>query len=321
MKKKLFTFLKVAVSVLLLYLLFSRLDLSQVARQFQNIRWPILVLAFVLLLSQTAISSLKWKFILRADGSDVPFLFLWKTYWIGNFLSLFLPTSIGGDFYRIAAVRGASQSLGKSASSVLFDRMTGLFALISIAFIAGILLPENPVGEFTALFYLGIVVAFLVLTSDFAPRLMGRFNNRLTRAALKVFSSFSAYKRDKASLLAVMSLAFLFQFMIVVLNKLYSMSLGMDVPFERLMLVIPMIYLTEVLPISINGLGVRESAFAFFFVLIGQTREQGLAVALLVVFLRYMVSAIGGLLLLFDNLTHKKEVEQPAPQPQVGDSD
>jgi len=321
MKKKLISFLKIAVSLLLLYLLFTRLDLQQVAGQFRNIRWPLLVLGFLVLIFQTAASSLKWKYILRADGSDIPFLFLWKTYWIGNFLSLFLPSSIGGDVYRIAAVKGASQSLGKSASSVLFDRMTGLFALISIAFIAGILLPENPVGMLTTIFYLAIVLAFLVLTSDFAPRLLARFNTRLTRPALKVFSSFSAYRRDKGSMLVIFSLAFLFQFVIVILNKVYTLALGMDVPFERLMLVIPMIYLTEVLPISINGLGVRESAFAFFFVLIGRTREEGLAVALLVVFLRYLASGLGGLLMLADTMLNKKDAEQAVAQPTVGDSD
>ena len=59
-----------------------------------------------------------------------------------------------------------------------------------------------------------------------------------------------------------------------------------------------MIYLTEVLPISINGLGVRESAFAFFFVQIGLTVGDALAVSVLIVGMRYLVGLLGGSLLL-----------------------
>jgi hypothetical protein len=89
-----------------------------------------------------------------------------------------------------------------------------------------------------------------------------------------------------------------FQLNIVVINKVYTMSLGMEVSFGTLLVIIPLIYLTELLPISINGLGVRESAFGFFFVLIGHTVEEGLAVSLLVIGMRYLTGTLGGVLLL-----------------------
>ena len=63
-------------------------------------------------------------------------------------------------------------------------------------------------------------------------------------------------------------------------------------------MIIPLIYLTEALPISINGLGVRESAFAFFFVMNGLTVEEGIAVSLLIVAERYLLGILGGSLLL-----------------------
>ena len=63
-------------------------------------------------------------------------------------------------------------------------------------------------------------------------------------------------------------------------------------------MIIPLITLTEALPISINGIGVRESAFAFFFVMYGHTVEQGLAVSLVIVAERYLLGLFGGSLLL-----------------------
>jgi uncharacterized membrane protein YbhN (UPF0104 family) len=93
-------------------------------------------------------------------------------------------------------------------------------------------------------------------------------------------------------------LAFAFQFNVIIINKVYTLAVGVDVDFTILLVIIPLIFLTDVLPISINGLGVRESAFAFFFVMNGLTVEQAVAVALLVVAERYLIGLVGGLLLL-----------------------
>ena len=76
------------------------------------------------------------------------------------------------------------------------------------------------------------------------------------------------------------------------------MALSIDIPMSQLIVIIPLIFLTEVLPISINGAGVRDSAFVFFFVMIGHTKEEGLAVGLLVIIMRYIGGLVGGSVLL-----------------------
>ena len=53
------------------------------------------------------------------------------------------------------------------------------------------------------------------------------------------------------------------------------------------------------MPISISGLGVRESAFAFFFVMNGLTVEEGISVLLADRRLeRYLLGILGGSFLL-----------------------
>jgi hypothetical protein len=42
------------------------------------------------------------------------------------------------------------------------------------------------------------------------------------------------------------------------------MALGIDIEIERLAMFVPIVLLMEAIPISINGLGIREGAFAFF---------------------------------------------------------
>jgi hypothetical protein len=77
--------------------------------------------------------------------------------------------------------------------------------------------------------------------------------------------------------------AFAFQITIVVIIEVYVLALGIEVQFLVVLVIVPLILLAEVLPISINGLGVRQCAFAFFFVLNGLAVGQGVAVSLLLV--------------------------------------
>jgi uncharacterized protein (TIRG00374 family) len=290
--------LKICLSVGLLAYLFTLIDLDRLLDQLRQADPRYLLIALLLLLAQIGISSLKWQLILRSDGVLMLLPSLVKVYMIGNFLSLFLPTSFGGDVYRVLAIRGINRDLAKSTSSVLFDRMTGFFALLSICMFAYVALPDQPYDPLILLVYALGVGGFLIMSSNAIVALMDAATISIMRKIGKLLGSFRNYRQDPRRLVMVILLSFLFQFNIVVINKLYTMSLGIDVSFATLLVIIPLIYLTELLPISINGLGIRESAFGFFFVLIGHTVEEGLAVSLLVIGMRYLTGAVGGILLL-----------------------
>jgi glycosyltransferase 2 family protein len=298
MKARILFWLKIGVSVGLLGYLLSLVDLGGLLEKLRELDLRYLALAFVLLLLQTGLSSLKWQVILRADGVRMRLPFLIKTYLIGNFISLFLPTSFGGDVYRVLAARGVNQDLAKSTSSVLFDRLSGLFALISICMLAYVVLPEQPYGMVVLILYVAGVAGFCLVSSDTLGHYIEASRIGLLRKVGKILASFRNYRRNARLLTVILLLSFLFQLNLVLINKVYTVALGLEIDFSILMVIIPLIYLTEVLPISINGLGVRESAFAFFFVQIGLTVGDALAVSVLIVGMRYLVGLLGGSLLL-----------------------
>jgi glycosyltransferase 2 family protein len=297
--------LKVCVSVGLIYYLFTLIDLDRLLDQLRKVDFRYLIVALLLLLAQLIVSSTKWHLILRSDGVLMRLPFLIKTYMIGNFLSLFLPTSFGGDIYRVLAVRGINRDLAKSTSSVLFDRLTGVLALVSICMFAYLALPDQPYEPVVLIAYVLGVAGFLIVSSDTVIRIINASKISLVRKVGKILASFRNYRRDPRTLALVILLSFIFQLNIVIVNKMYTIALGLDIPFSVLLVIIPLIYLTEILPISINGLGVRESAFGFFFVLIGHTVEEGLAVSLLVIGMRYLLGLLGGTLLLLTLVTSR----------------
>lgn len=298
MKKKLVGLLKLSVSVALIAYLFSIVDLSGLAERYRTIDPWFLLLAVVLLVAQVAISALKWKLILRADGLDTPYLGLLRAYYIGNFLSLFLPSSFGGDIYRVYAVTSANKSLGKTTSSVLFDRLTGLLALLTIALFAYVSLPGGRYDLALIVLYAAGIASFAVMTSARVVDSLRESDLKWIAKGSVLLASFRTYRNDAGMLWKVLVLSLVFQFGIVVINKIYALSLSIGIAFHELLVIIPLVYLTEVLPISINGIGVRDSAFVFFYTTLGYAKEDGLAVALLVLAMRYVSGLVGGLVLL-----------------------
>lgn len=297
---------KLAVSLSLIAYLFSLFDFDTLRNTLSSLIPEFVIVAVALLLVQSLLSTLKWRTILAADGVHLGFLYLLKTYLIGNFVSLFLPTSFGGDIYRVMAVRKAAMSTAKTTSSVLFDRLTGLFALLSIAFIAYLTYPGLPFKWLVALIYLAGLLLFWLSASGWIVRRFRSVKSDLVQKILSIFVSFHTYAKNRRCLLIALAISFIFQLNVVVINKVYSLSLNLDVAFTALLVIIPLVYLTEAIPISINGLGVRESAFVFFYQQVGQTPESGFAVALLVLTLRYSMGLIGGLLLVSTVIAGRK---------------
>ena len=298
MKKILFVIAKIAVSVSLLLYLISIVDINATLIRLSEIKVGYAVIAFFISIVMVMLSALKWKIILRSDGLDTRYATLLQSYYIGNFLGLFLPSGFGGDVYRVYALSSAGKRIGKVTSSVLFDRLTGLGALLSIALFGYISLPGTDYDLVLFLMYMAGLVVFFLLTSARTIDKLGTSNRILVGHLTALLASFRSYRINLRQLGRIVTIAILFQFLIVVNNWLYTLALSINIPFHQLLVIIPLVFLTEVLPISINGAGVRDSAFVFFFVLIGHSKEEGLALGLLVIAMRYICGLVGGSVLL-----------------------
>jgi uncharacterized protein (TIRG00374 family) len=294
MKRNLLFLLKLTVSVSLLVYLISIVDFSATLARLKDIKVGYAVVAFFISIGMVMLSALKWKIILRADGLDTPYLSLLQSYYIGNFLGLFLPSAFGGDVYRVYALSSVGKGVGKVTSSVLFDRISGLFALLSISLFGYLVLPDTRYDPHVVILYLAGVVVFFLLTSTKVIEGLRSYQRTPVRYLVDLLRSFRSYRLEPRNFLKIIAIAFLFQFSVVINNTLYAHALSIDIPFRELVVIIPLIFLTEALPISVNGAGVRDGALVFFFVLLGHTMEEGLAIGILVIAMRYIGGLVGG---------------------------
>lgn len=299
--------LKAAVSLGLLALLYRRINLADLGRTLAAVDGGILAALFGLLAVNTVLSAWKWRILLLADDIRVPLPRLVASYLVGSFFNLFLPSSIGGDVYRVMDVGRHSAQTVRSLAAVFADRLTGFIALVLFGALFSALYHERLPDPRLALLP---VAVFVLLAGGLALICQQRllfWGLRITRldrfAAIRRFlekflGAFQAYGRSPRTVVQAMAVSFIFQFTVIVCIHLLARALGADIPFAYVCLVVPIITLAEALPISIFGLGIRDGAYAYFFIHAGLAREQALAMALLYVLVNALYASTGGLVFL-----------------------
>lgn len=87
-------------------------------------------------------------------------------------------------------------------------------------------------------------------------------------------------------------------------------AIGASVSFEQVFLLIPPIMLITMLPISMAGWGVRETAMMVAFGYSGLPQADGLMISLLFGFAYFIVGAIGGIVWI---MSAEKRIRQSEP--------
>ena len=232
---------------------------------------------------------LKWQVLNRAQGLLVPFRKLLDVYYMGMFFNTFLPSGFGGDALRAYELSRLTNRTGSSLSSVIIDRYTSLFSLVLLATAAILVAPNDlqlvPKSLLFALTGFG-VLGFLVLLQDRWILLLLRFHLVSKRPALKAMveemaASATALRSGGTAILFSFVISLLFQFLTIVEHYVFMLALNLDVPFSYTVLFLPILTFVASLPISINGLGVREGGYAFFLGKVGVGATEAVSVGLI----------------------------------------
>lgn len=287
--------LKLAVTALLLFLLYRKVDARAFADLFRHLDGRPLPLFFAIAFFNMWLSSVRWRLFLRADGLDLPVRKLFASHWIASFCNFFLPSNVGGDVYRIADVGLKSGSAARSTASVFMDRLTGFLAMSLLGFVFPLLglriVPREhwpwlfvPVAFFVA--FLGVFVATLRCQGVVraAVRLLPRRARTKAEGLLDAFfSSVNAYAGRPAALAGAFALSLAFQMLVFTAIWATGLALRYPVPIRFYCVFAPLVCILEALPISINGMGLREAAYAVFFSvafpLVGHAPPEGVSAA------------------------------------------
>jgi uncharacterized protein (TIRG00374 family) len=306
----LITALKVVVSLGLIAYLLSRVGLSEVVEVIRtaSANYLYLVVALGLYFGAIAVGSFKWQILLKAQGIQVPFVSLLSFTFVGLFFGNFLPTNVGGDLVRGYGLARHTLLPAETAVSVLVDRMLGLIAFVFVAVVMALLVVYTA-GQ-VALWEVAVVaaVALLALCVVFAVMLSDRLRLRLRRlfetsllsrlAPLydKLSGALSAYRRSYGTLAAGFCISVLVLTIGSVVNYLISLALGGGISLLHIFLFTPLITFVLLIPISVGGIGLNQSAYVFFFNLVGVPEQKSLAMSLIMQAIIIISSLPGGVL-------------------------
>jgi len=296
---------KTTVSIGLLWLLLSRVDvnaLARIARQ-SSMTWVMIALGSYTV--AVLASAWRWHRLLRTQDVDMSLRAVTESSVVALFFNNFLPTNIGGDVMRIRDSSGPAGSSARAATVVVADRVVGLLALIIFAALGGAMSAKGrvpfPVAWIWMLFVIGVIGCMAVL---FIParlnqwfELAGRLIGRRVRSPLDPLAqTLLALRSSPSALVLAFGAAVVVQGAFIGVYIAVARALAVPIAPWDLAIIVPLAGLLQIVPISINGFGVREATFTALFARFGLPGESALLVSLEATALMMGFSVLGAIL-------------------------
>jgi uncharacterized protein (TIRG00374 family) len=303
--KRLAFLAQAVVTAALLALLFRNFDWTLFRSAFSRTPLWLYLASFGVLLAGQALYVFKWGLVLGAMGLRVPFLRLAEQYLLGIFFNNFLPTMIGGDVARVYYL-GRREGYAIVGTSIFVDRGLGFLATAAwgsaLVWWLDITTPAFIVARNVLTVLCVVMVAGLAaaLTVRLAPivallrrvALLARVADMLELVRKRG----RPLRRRPYIILAVLVSSFVYFVPFGwVYQAYFKLSGGLLVPYAPILLVLLAISILSNIPISVNGIGLREQLHYLLFGSLGVSKELAVGISVIIFSQLLILSVFGGL--------------------------
>jgi uncharacterized protein (TIRG00374 family) len=325
LRRRLGLILRVAVSVLCAYLVVRSANWSNVWHNVHTMDFRWLLAAFLVYAPTLLIVSWRWRLLLGAHGVFLKFWRVFELNMIGQFFSAFLVGTTGGDVVKIFYVaRNVPAKKAAVGFTVIVDRVIGMVAMlvlgVALSFTQlSLLMSTHFTRAFTGTFYLfavggavasiGATIAPLFLKRPAIRALLEKlpFASRVS----KVLAAYEVTARSFGRNLIALIVSIPSQLCILLLG--YCIVCAMHItpvpPLLAFCSIMTIVNMLIALPVSMNGVGVRELLFKSFLGLLGIDGNTAVTFSLTFFVLNLAWSLLGGA---FYHL-YRHETHTPAP--------
>lgn len=282
--------------VLLLYLL-SKQGWGEILLAIRSIPTATLMAVLVLLVVSRVAISARWYSLLRTTDPSIAFREAVRLTLAGLFAANFLPTTIGGDVVRAAGVVRISHDRVASVSSIVIDRLIGMLGMVMVlpiglmelgSWLQGIPLREGLAGP---LFSFGL--AGLGAPTGWRARVI-----RLRRVMQRLVETWRGWLRQPGALAVALGFTWINMLCLFVEVWLLLRAMGEALPLTTIGGLWSLSYFVTLVPVSINGLGLRELSLTYIFSELGGVSVgSALTVALILRTLDMLISLPGAILI------------------------
>ena len=296
--------LKPVVTLTLYGIVFYWTDAGAVLSRLSRARLDFVAAAVLLYMAGQALSAWRWRLLLAPVGLRATYARMLGFYFTGMFFNLFLPTIVGGDAVKALLLTRETGEPARATVSVFMERNVGLCSLLVVAIAAAHAAPRVELYgvPLTALAWVLAAGYAAVNAMLFRPHLYAIVDRviattplaRLRPRAASLYAALEPYTRAWRPLAGAFALSFLHQVVVIAVVFLGARALALDVPPAAVAVFVPLTSLAGMIPVSVNGLGVREALYVLLFGRVGVPPEAAVSLALLYLGVTLLASLPGG---------------------------
>ncbi|MDD5482120.1 MAG: lysylphosphatidylglycerol synthase transmembrane domain-containing protein [Kiritimatiellae bacterium] len=310
MKTRIGQILKIVLSILLMVWLMAAIDWRNSLQLALKADLTMMFMAVVLLTVERVLSVIKWRMFLTVKGSKITFWRLFIINYVGGFWGLILPSSVSADIVRGFYLSKATADIDLTISSMAADRFIAGVSLVFVACFGGWYAGYQPgLRHLHSLTFVIALITAAAVVLLFQSRFLRWLDRRIiqkfigwkiVRAARKWLTACLEYRKHPGLLARAFLLSLAVQITRVLVFYVVALGFNLEAPLMYYIIFIPLIMALIMLPVSFNGIGVREVSFVGFFSLSGMPESGAFAVSFAVSVITTLTTAAGGLIYMFD---------------------
>jgi len=297
MKKYIKQILKIAVSVLLIFILFYKVGFKEVYENLLTLNPFYLALMMIVFFMSFLIASISIKVLLSPLKLRKPRLK--KLVWYSMLtyaISRFIPGRIG-DLSLIYFLKKEDIPVGKTSAIVLMDRIIMFFVHFTLAsFGFFIFFPSIVAIKLTCISILiFVVLIFFIIWKkgrDIVKKYILRKHSNTFAGFYRTFSSYFKHYKHLLLINIILALVKIFSFGLMIYLAFFAINQQINVSILTIMIICSITNILSLIPITLSGLGVRETSAVFMFSELGVLPGFTMSAYLILIFIRYISSGI-----------------------------
>ncbi len=304
---------KLIVSLTFITFVVFKVDMKLIWEALISIQLKYYFMAFLLLVLNSIILAQKFKIVMQPSGIYQPLIKLIRINFLCRFYSMFLTSTIGQSVIRWHISTKNQEGRYRFIAVMVFERSSFLLVLFVTAGISLMLAHNDDVLSVTyqifpflfvgilaiALYYFSLSHAsFYQSINRFFFNLFDKRKPDYKKRIAQFFEIFGIYAHKRKLIFSGLCLACIWQLLFLLRIYLLVISIDASLSFAQVGWMASLVLLLQILPISLNGIGLRETAYALLFRLQNLPPEQGVVLGFIIFSQMLLISIFGGVLYL-----------------------
>lgn len=305
--KKIF---KTIVSLLFVGFIIYRADWTEIKFHLLKADWFILVMVLSLKTIQFPVNVLKWRKCLEMHEIAYPFKYLLKILCMGFLFNNLLPSTIGGDGYRIIKTTPKEGIKSRAISAVLMERILGVLSLVFLGWIGSAIAHFKYDSEVIRLYFFGGTIALLLLSVMIVLYRNDNFRHKIkqylfTKKWGPIIHNLEYIKNNRQVMLPAFFYSILFHLIAISTIFLIFKAFGGTSFFMDCAVMAALSQIVAALPVSINGLGISEGTFVYVAMQIGIHFDMAVIIAFMIRVITIPFSLACGVVYIMDSINER----------------